>query len=252
MLESEGIPIEQRCELCDGSGLVVTENGGSRSARECVCRRAARERSRILRANVPALYSRSSLDSFTLLPEMDISQRQALFIARGYVADWPLDQGGLLFTGMVGTGKTHLAVGILRAVMIEKGATARFYYLPDLLKRMQNTYGPGAAENESAILDELAKSDLIVMDELGGGRVTEWSYQAIELIVGRLYNRNANVIFTTNLLNAPPGTTDENPVRSAVREETLGDRIGARVHSRLQGMCRTVEMRGPDFRIRGR
>jgi DNA replication protein DnaC len=68
------------------------------------------------------------------------------------------------------------------------------------------------------------------------------------------YNDRRTTIITTNYANAGPlGSGDLMPsafaqARNAVREETLGDRIGERMRSRLQEMCVVVEMQGVDFR----
>jgi DNA replication protein DnaC len=73
-------------------------------------------------------------------------------------------------------------------------------------------------------------------------------------ILNTRYNDRRTTIITTNYANAGPLGTESGPggsngsARAAMREETLGDRIGERMRSRLQEMCVVVEMQGEDFR----
>jgi DNA replication protein DnaC len=74
-----------------------------------------------------------------------------------------------------------------------------------------------------------------------------------ELVIGKLYSANKAAIVTTNFPNAAPSSTSsQTGYERAARQETLGDRIGARMWSRLQQMCVPVEMIGPDFRLEAR
>jgi DNA replication protein DnaC len=68
---------------------------------------------------------------------------------------------------------------------------------------------------------------------------TEWVWDTVSLILNTRYNDNRTTIITTNFEDKPPG---------AGREESLGDRIGERMRSRLHEMCRIVRMQGQDFR----
>jgi DNA replication protein DnaC len=73
----------------------------------------------------------------------------------------------------------------------------------------------------------------------------------VELLIGRLYNQSAAVIVTTNFLNLAPGAGQvQNEYARAMRPETLGDRIGARMFSRLQQMCAAVQIQGSDWRMK--
>jgi DNA replication protein DnaC len=62
--------------------------------------------------------------------------------ARKFVEGYPIESGGtgLLLTGSIGVGKTHLAVGILQAVIMERGASGLFWDYRELLKEVQNSY----------------------------------------------------------------------------------------------------------------
>jgi DNA replication protein DnaC len=70
----------------------------------------------------------------------------------------------------------------------------------------------------------------------------------IGTILNGRYNRKLTTIVTTNYANLPPGGALKDATRAAIREDTLGDRIGERIRSRLQEMCVVIQMEGDDFR----
>ena len=172
-------------------------------------------------------------------------------MARAFVDEYPVGTAGrgLLLCGPCGTGKTHLATGILHELVLRRGVSGRFCDFRDLFARLKRTYGNDAREEERDVLAEVLSADVVVLDDLGAGRVTEWSFDIAQTVINELYERQRTVVITTNLANLPQGAQLEGP-RLAMREETLGDRIGTRAFSRLQEMCRELTMEGDDFRLR--
>ncbi len=174
-----------------------------------------------------------------------------------YVREWlpGPNVGGLLFHGPVGTGKTHLSVAILRNLVQLKGARCLFVDFRDLRKPVQGSYS-GEGTSEARLLAPVWAADVVVLDELGAMRSTEWVSDTLERIVGERYNRGLSTIITTNYPMRGPATIHavDSPkgyaraAQDAVRVETLGDRVGARMFSRLQQMCRTVPVEGTDYR----
>jgi DNA replication protein DnaC len=94
------------------------------------------------------------------------------------------------------------------------------------------------------------ESDVLVLDELGAVKPTEWVWDTVSLILNTRYNNNRTTIITTNFDDQPAAGTSGSisPARAATRGETLGDRIGERMRSRLHEMCRIVTLEGTDFR----
>jgi DNA replication protein DnaC len=94
------------------------------------------------------------------------------------------------------------------------------------------------------------ETDVLVLDELGAVKPSEWVWDTVSLILNTRYNNTRTTIITTNFEDqAAAGVSSAlSAVRNAVREETLGDRIGERMRSRLHEMCRIVRMDGADFR----
>jgi DNA replication protein DnaC len=238
------------CIVCEGSGLRIVRENGRQVARSCECRLERHAARMLNRAHIPKRYEHCSLDSYESgFRGADRTLAAAHLRARKFVDSYPVETAGtgLLLTGSIGVGKTHLAVGILQALVAERGATGLFYDYRDLLKQVQNSYNPKVAATEQEILRPVFEAEVLVLDELGAAKPSEWVWDTVAHILNTRYNDRRTTIITTNYANAGPLGTESGP-RASMREETLGDRIGERMRSRLQEMCVVVEMQGEDFR----
>lgn len=231
------------CQECGGLGLVRGNNG----SRPCSCQIEVQARARIKRAGIPPGYSSATLASFQVAPHT----AAAFTLAQRFVDEFIPGTfiPGLVFSGTTGTGKTHLAVAILRQLIEAKGIDGRFVDVREMLDRLRSSYNDDARESQEQILRPLMAADLVVIDDLGATRPTDWAFEVQELIIGGLYNRRVPTIVTTNFANLAAGAGQSSYERAA-RPETLGDRIGLRMYSRLQEMCVGVEMQGPDWRLK--
>ncbi len=117
-------------------------------------------------------------------------------------------------------------------------------------KSITNSYNPSVEATELEILQPVFDAEVLVIDELGAAKMSEWVAETVALILNTRYNDKRTTILTTNYPDLPAGESSPGArsLPGAVREETLGDRIGERMRSRLQEMCVHVEMRGPDYR----
>ncbi|ADW70490.1 ATP-binding protein [Granulicella tundricola] len=243
---------QEVCPHCNDSGLrTFTREDGERFVRDCSCRVERRVRRMIARSHIPRRYEHCSLDSFeTDFKDATRSLKTAHFSARKFVESYPIETGGtgLLLTGSIGVGKTHLAVGILQALVAERGATGLFVDYRELLQKVKNSYNPQVQSTELEILKPVFDAEVLILDELGASKPSEWVWDTVAHILNTRYNDRRTTIITTNYANAAPldGTVKE--LGRAAREESLGDRIGERMRSRLQEMCVVVEMHGVDFR----
>jgi DNA replication protein DnaC len=176
-----------------------------------------------------------------------------------FVEEYPVNRTGLLLVGKAGRGKTHLAVGIAKALIREKGVECVFYDYAELLKQIQDSYNPSVQATELDLLRPLFKAEVLVLDDLGSVRPTEWRWDTVRLILNTRYNDSLTTIITTNFSDEPAaavrGPDKPTPsqsfaaARAAAREETLGDRIGEPMRSRLHEMCSVVQLEGEnDFR----
>jgi DNA replication protein DnaC len=238
---------------------VVTLPGGGRAVETCACQAAERVARLLRRAAIPARYEHCSLESYDAgFPGADRSLAVAYLMARQFVDGYPVttEGRGLLLTGSVGVGKTHLAVGILQALIAEKGVHGLFCDYRELLKEIQHSYNPQVSTTEMEILGPVFEAEVLVLDELGAAKPTDWVWDTVALVLNSRYNDKKTTLITTNYPDLAAGGGNEgngsratsSAAARAAREESLGDRIGERMRSRLAEMCVVVEMRGEDFR----
>lgn len=245
--------VAEVCSLCEGSGLRIVEESGRRVAKSCDCRIQRRTARALERARIPRRYEHCTLENYSILRGADKSQKAARLMAHKFVEAYPIQTGGkgLLLTGSIGVGKTHLAVGILKELILKRGVNGLFYDYRELLKQVQNTYNADVAATELGILKPVFEAEVLVLDELGAAKPTDWVWDTVAQILNTRYNEERTTLITTNYENASAlaaagDATDH--ARRAMRDETLGDRIGERMLSRLQEMCVTIDVRGEDFR----
>ena len=240
------------CPLCEGSGWKSVPDGVDRRVTRCDCRLKARSATLLASARIPKRYEHCELSSFTTdFPGAHQSLGLAHISASRFAEDFdPGDGTGLLLIGKIGTGKTHLAVGIMKELILSRGIACLFYDYRELLKQIQNSYNASVQTTELDVLRPVFDTDVLVLDELGAVKPTEWVWDTVSLILNTRYNNNRTTIITSNFEDqAAAGVSMTlSAVRAAAREETLGDRIGERMRSRLHEMCRIVKLDGLDFR----
>lgn len=240
------------CPECGGVGLIPATKEGRMYSMPCHCQTTERQKAMIARSRIPAGYLEATFQTFT----KTAGTAKALQTAHRFVEEFVPGmhtprQLGMMLTGPVGTGKTHLAAASLHQLIKDKGIYGRFVDVRELLDKLRSSYGEDARDTHAQILAPVLNADLVVIDELGAARPSDWVFETIELLIGGLYNKLTPVIVTTNLPNLQAGaavTDSKSEYARAARPETLGDRIGSRMFSRLQEMCVAVEMSGPDWR----
>ncbi len=221
----------ESCPLCYGTGLEIVAGKG---ARQCECRKQKSHSTQIEKAKIPRRYENCHFNNYRA---MNPSQERAYKFASKLTMDYPAVERGLLLMGSVGIGKTHLAISILKG-LTERGFSCRFYEFGALLKEIQNSYNPISKVSELKVLQPIFDAEILVLDEIGASKPTDWVRDTMAHIINTRYNDKKLTIFTTNYL-------DE---RKAERDETLEDRIGVRLRSRLFEMSKTVNLNGEDFR----
>jgi DNA replication protein DnaC len=199
----------ENCSLCRGTGYRL-ENGKSFP---CDCSRERRIVSRL-----PVRYRTASLNDFS-------SQiQEAVHFALARKTD------GLLITGPVGTGKTHLAAAIVRH-LVRLGNDAIFRRCAKFYSDLRNAYQENASEE--SILVPIASAAFVVMDDLGAGSLSDHERRSTLELLDRRLNENLPTIVTTNWTLSKIS-------------ECMDDRIA----SRLAGFS-AIELTGTDLRIHG-
>ncbi|HEU4594565.1 MAG TPA: ATP-binding protein [Pyrinomonadaceae bacterium] len=224
------------CSLCFGTGMEVVQGKG---ARRCGCRTQDARTKLFESARIPLRYEGCTLASYRT-DSNNSSQLRAFNYAYRLAREYPSVERGLLFMGACGVGKTHLSVAVLRELMERKGVPCLFYEFGSLLKEIQDSYNPASHTSESKVLAPVIEAEVLVLDELGASKPTDWVRDTMMQVINSRYNEKRLTIFTTNYTDA----------RRTPSEETLEDRIGARLRSRLYEMCRTVVIEGEDYRRR--
>jgi DNA replication protein DnaC len=203
----------------------------------------ARAERLITSAKIPDRYAVCEFETYNV--EANPSLSAAKLTAGRFVEQYPLDKTGLLFEGSIGIGKTHLAVAVIKRLMRQKGVSCLFCDYRELLKSIQNSYNNDVQATELGLLQPVFDAEVLLLDELGAVKPTEWVWDTVSFILNTRYNDKRTTLITTNLMDGPALGTGG---RSVMRADTLGDRIGERMRSRLHEMCRIVPMEGADYR----
>lgn len=216
------------------------------------------------RARIPARYEHCDFESYvpdladgkTWTEEHVHSLAHAKLLTQAFVRDYPgAAEKGLLFLGPSGVGKTHLAVAALKE-LLRRGHAGLFCDYRELLKEIQASYNPASESTEMGVLEPVRNVEILVLDDLGASKPSAWVLDIIGLVLNTRYNERRVTILTANYFDEAPA--NEPPAklpggqRVMVKDDTLADRIGARMRSRLYEMCRTVEVSAPDFRREAR
>ena len=230
---------EAVCSLCFGTGMEIVPGKG---ARRCSCRNQDRRTSLLTSARIPPRYEHCVLSNYQAESHED-SKWRAKQQADVLYEDYPAiaaEGRGLLFMGPVGVGKTHLAVAILRGLIERYGVDGLFYQSGALLKEIQDSYNPISQTSELGVLAPVFEADVLVLDELGASKPSDWVRDTLMQIINTRYNDRKLTIFTTNYLDD----------KKKEQPETLEERITVAVRSRLYEMCKTVQIEGQDYRKR--
>lgn len=147
------------------------------------------------------------------------------------------EKKSLIITGNIGTGKTHLASSIAN-FLIQSEISVVFGTLINLLNEVKDTY---TMENktESFIMEKYSKVPLLIIDDLGKERPSEWTLEKLFTIINNRYENNLPVVITTNYN------------RERLRERLASNvnyEIADSIISRLYEMCKGINLIGKDKR----
>jgi len=252
------------CDRCHGTGFVHIEEDGVERAARCLCRRRRPDGDRLSALSIPPRFQHCAFEDVTdnTTPsneyrgfhELNDSLVRAKGKARKFVDEYPIDKKGFLFMGRCGVGKTHLAVAILRDLALSKGVAGRFCDFHELLRQIKNSYNPVSGTTEMDLLQPVCHVELLVLDDLGAEKPSPWVLDTLHFVINQRYLQQLTTLITTNFLDPSHlnTTLDRRPgsfaAQATFAEETLAERIGYRLRSRLYEMCHVVAMDGSDYR----
>jgi DNA replication protein DnaC len=165
---------------------------------------------------------------------------------------------GLLLMGPCGVGKTHLAVSAMKSIVL-RGHSGLFYDYRELLKAIQDSYNPESQATEMSVLEPVLKAEILVLDDVGSSKPSLWALETVGHVLNTRYNEKRVTLLTTNFLDSETGAgagssangappTRVAGMRAPTIEDSLTERVGKRIRSRLYEMCRTVEINAADYR----
>jgi len=258
-----------------GAQPVATDRPGSLSQGEpklvwaipCDCTKTDQPDRALARARIPERYRHCDFDNFETDNEIENVARdqlqiwnrslaQAKLIVQRFAQEFPFPSGsenGLLLMGSCGAGKTHLAVSALKQIVL-RGHNGLFYDYRELLKEIQDSYNAESQSTEMSVLEPVLKAELLVLDDVGSSKPSFWALETVGHVLNTRYNEKRVTLLTTNYLDADSAgaAAVSSPRVAGMRTPTLDDslteRVGKRIRSRLYEMCRTVEISAPDYR----
>ena len=224
------------CPICNGTRWKNVEVNGVERMTRCDCWRELVTSRYFAESRIPPKFAKAELSNY--VPDTD-SQKDALRLAQKFVDGFPAPtQKGIVFYGLPGVGKTHLAIGILKTEIREKGARGFFFQTTELLRLVRETYNRSVDETEMEILRPVLEADVLVLDDLGVEKTSEWVQETLGLVINTRYNARRATIVTSNLRD-PIDNTDMN---------SFMVQLGVRSRSRLLEMCEWVDVQGTDNR----
>src|SRR6266545_1902504 len=190
------------CPLCDDTGWKPIDRDGTRRVVRCDCWREGLTARLLDDARIPPRYRKCDLETFVTYPNEKLLN--AVKQARKFAEDFPAPRKGL--------------------------------------RVIRSTYNPLVRTAEMDVLRPVMEADLLVLDDIGSEKTSEWVEETMNLIVNTRYNERRHTIFTSNYEDTPEDASTES------QEFTLKERIGFRIHSRLHEMCEFLEFDGADYR----
>lgn len=241
------MPLEN-CPRCTGTGWILQKKDDQDVVSRCPCDEETRAERFASRSGIPPLYATASTENFLLPKDNPTAHRslaQVMLAVRTYAREYPVvDKPGIMLIGETGVGKTHLAVAALNA-LIQRGFEGVFFDYQTLLDRIRSGYDRSSGSMDKEAYRLALDCEILLLDDLGAHRVTDWVEDTVASIITHRCNHRKPVIVTTNL--PAPGR------ESNRAKDSLADRIGARAWSRLNEMCKLIEMPAvDDYRVRGR
>ncbi|MRA74705.1 AAA family ATPase [Bacillus thuringiensis] len=178
-------------------------------------------------SNLGERFSKSTFESF-----LDRNGSETAYkVAVKYVKTFKEWNGeSLMLWGEPGNGKTHLAAAIVNELS-KKGYIVVFQSVPELLQRIRSTFNSENKENETQIMRALLECDLLILDDIGAEKTTEWVEEKLFNIIDGRYRKELPTLYTSNL-----------------EPKELKNQVGKRSYDRMVETSLTVKNEAASYR----
>lgn len=220
-----------KCSICQDTGWVFKDEG----VIKCQCQYNLNNTQVNHSLNIPKKYFHANLENFL---DYGLPSRKLIIQkVKEYIYSDEMEEGkGFFFYGKNGVGKTHLAVAILKEIYTLKGITGTFYDTRILLYDLKATFEGNSSTRE--LLDSVIKSPILVLDDLGSERLSDWAKDILHYIIISRYNDKLPVIITSNIYFE----------KYDKESEDIESKFGKGIASRLNEICYPILVEGEDFR----
>ncbi len=216
----------ENCKKCNGLKWIIDKEKGK--AIPCSCQRTQKE----YPFDLPPKFQKSSFENFQTYKQTQLFQAKR--ISEEFAKKFPIVEYGLLFVGPNGVGKTHLVCAIYNKILKEKNIRGIFIDFSNLNFKLKETFSFEEATGD--LIDFLANSPLLIIDDLGSIKATTWFQDILYEIINQRYLKNKPLLATTAYQIED------------TQKETLYERLGDGITSRLLELCKVIEIQAKDHR----
>jgi len=237
------------CPKCrDSHLLVVRDDKGNNVAARCSCDLLDRRIQLFNEAHLPARFSGTFIEDIV---ETHRTQKEVKYALLKHRDQFETGDPGFLLWGEPGVGKTHLLCGLASYLTLERGISVRFIDFMRLVMDLKAAYADGKWDSD--VLAPLISAQVLIIDELGKGRDSDYELAVLDQLISTRYNSRRTLHCTSNFapVDSPrtPSSTSYTDPSHLLLPKTLKDRVGERIFSRLHEMCRFLRIEGEDFRL---
>lgn len=240
------------CPVCGGIGYTLQDEGGYEVAVPCRClpQRILRDRIRFL--NLPLSLANMRLKDFSL--GVYSRESKPIAMAACQAIKYYLDnfdqmrtegKGLYLYSAKKGSGKTRMAASIANDLIHNHDISVKFMTSPAILDEIKSSWG-SKEYTERQILDMLFMVPVLVVDDFGAEKATDWTNDRFYQIINERYTNNRITIFTSNMslrnLKYDDRITDrikEKCLQIDFPEESVRERLSEENHMKfMESVCK--------------